>query len=94
MILQKRKVGTTKTRSPSAYTYLAVGDIGPQEGISKAEKRRLEEACMTAISFIIGRSQASQEAMLNFVHDMLHSSPPARRIYALWKVRPLTVVLR
>ncbi|KAF8735716.1 hypothetical protein AX14_001581 [Amanita brunnescens Koide BX004] len=45
-----------------------VGDIGPQEGISKAEKRRLED-----------------EAMLNFVHDMLHFSPPARRIYALWK---------
>ncbi|KAF8661192.1 hypothetical protein AX14_007281 [Amanita brunnescens Koide BX004] len=42
---------------------------------------RLQEA----ISFIIGRSQASQEAMLNFVHDMLHSSSPAQRNYALWK---------
>ncbi|PFH46210.1 hypothetical protein AMATHDRAFT_77776 [Amanita thiersii Skay4041] len=25
------------------------------------------------------------EAMRNFVHDMLHSSPAAQRIYALWK---------
>ncbi|KAF8330500.1 HD domain-containing protein [Amanita rubescens] len=45
-----------------------VGDIAPQEGITKAEKRRLEE-----------------EAMHNFVHDMLHFSPAAQRIYALWK---------
>ena len=27
-----------------------------------------------------------QEAMHNFVHDMLHSSPAAQRMYALWKV--------
>ncbi|KAF8624033.1 hypothetical protein AX17_007239 [Amanita inopinata Kibby_2008] len=45
-----------------------VGDITPREGISKAEKRRLEE-----------------EAMNNFVHEMLHSSPAAQRIYGLWK---------
>lgn len=27
-----------------------------------------------------------QEAMQNFVHDMLHNSPAAQRIEALWKV--------
>ncbi|KAI0077751.1 HD domain-containing protein [Panus rudis PR-1116 ss-1] len=47
---------------------LAVGDITPREGISKAEKKRLEA-----------------EAMHNFVHDMLHNSPAAQRIEALWK---------
>ncbi|KAF9266717.1 HD domain-containing protein [Marasmius fiardii PR-910] len=45
-----------------------VGDIAPHEGISKAEKRRLEE-----------------EAMHNFVHEMLHNSPAAQRIEALYK---------
>ncbi|KAI0831911.1 HD domain-containing protein [Trametes gibbosa] len=45
-----------------------VGDIAPQEGIPKAEKRRLEA-----------------EAMHNFVHEMLHDSPAAQRIEALWK---------
>ncbi|KIY70127.1 HD domain-containing protein [Cylindrobasidium torrendii FP15055 ss-10] len=45
-----------------------VGDITPREGISKPEKRQLEE-----------------EAMNNFVHEMLHDSPPAKRILNLWK---------
>ncbi|KAJ8095029.1 hypothetical protein PM082_010247 [Marasmius tenuissimus] len=45
-----------------------VGDIAPHEGISKAEKRRLEE-----------------EAMHNFVHEMLHNSSAAQRIEALYK---------
>ncbi|GJE91238.1 HD domain-containing protein [Phanerochaete sordida] len=45
-----------------------VGDITPREGISKAEKRRLEA-----------------EAMDNFVHEMLHDSPAAQRIHALWQ---------
>ncbi|KAG7093458.1 hypothetical protein E1B28_007134 [Marasmius oreades] len=45
-----------------------VGDIAPHEGISKSEKRRLEE-----------------EAMHNFVHEMLHNSPAAQRIEALYK---------
>ncbi|KIK81526.1 hypothetical protein PAXRUDRAFT_155946 [Paxillus rubicundulus Ve08.2h10] len=45
-----------------------VGDIAPNEGISKEEKRRLET-----------------EAMHNFVHGMLHASPAALRIEALWK---------
>ncbi|KAF8621873.1 hypothetical protein AX15_007431 [Amanita polypyramis BW_CC] len=45
-----------------------VGDIAPREGISKLEKKRLEE-----------------EAMHNFVHDMLHASPAAQRMYKLWK---------
>ncbi|KAJ6568363.1 HD domain-containing protein [Mycena vulgaris] len=45
-----------------------VGDIAPREGISSAEKRRLEE-----------------EAMHNIVHDMLHNSPAAQQIEALWK---------
>ncbi|KAJ7780169.1 HD domain-containing protein [Mycena maculata] len=45
-----------------------VGDIAPREGISPAEKRRLEE-----------------EAIHNIVHDMLHNSPPAQQIEALWK---------
>ncbi|KAJ7114134.1 HD domain-containing protein [Mycena epipterygia] len=45
-----------------------VGDIAPREGITSAEKRRLEE-----------------EAMHNIVHDMLHNSPAAQQIEALWK---------
>ncbi|KAI0788710.1 HD domain-containing protein [Abortiporus biennis] len=45
-----------------------VGDITPREGISKAEKRRLEE-----------------EAIHNFVHEMLHDTPIAQRIDSLWK---------
>ncbi|KAJ6617023.1 HD domain-containing protein [Mycena sp. CBHHK59/15] len=45
-----------------------VGDISPREGISAAEKQRLEE-----------------EAMHNIVHNMLHGSPAAQQIYALWK---------
>ncbi|KAK0218274.1 HD domain-containing protein, partial [Armillaria fumosa] len=45
-----------------------VGDITPREGISRAEKLRLEE-----------------EAMYNFIHEMLHNSPAAQRIEALWK---------
>ncbi|KAK0238509.1 hypothetical protein EDD85DRAFT_510627 [Armillaria nabsnona] len=45
-----------------------VGDITPREGISRAEKLRLEE-----------------EAMHNFIHEMLHNSPAAQRIEALWK---------
>ncbi|KAK0457892.1 HD domain-containing protein [Desarmillaria tabescens] len=45
-----------------------VGDITPREGISRAEKQRLEE-----------------EAMHNFIHEMLHNSPAAQRIEALWK---------
>ncbi|KAJ7147613.1 HD domain-containing protein [Mycena crocata] len=45
-----------------------VGDIAPREGISSAEKKRLEE-----------------EAMHNIVHDMLHNSPAAQHIEALWK---------
>ncbi|KAF5316330.1 hypothetical protein D9619_006498 [Psilocybe cf. subviscida] len=44
-----------------------VGDIAPREGISKAEKHRMEA-----------------EAMHNFLHDMLHDSPAAQRINALW----------
>ena len=34
-----------------------------------------------------------QEAMHSFVHDMLHFSPPAQRIYALWKVCTVIFVL-
>lgn len=45
-----------------------VGDIAPSEGISKAEKRKLET-----------------DAMHNFVHEMLHDSPAAQRIMALWQ---------
>ena len=29
-----------------------------------------------------------QDAMHNFIHDMLHATPAALRIEALWKVRP------
>lgn len=35
-----------------------------------------------------------QEAMHSFVHDMLHFSPPAQRIHALWKVCTVIFVLR
>ncbi|PBK65922.1 HD domain-containing protein [Armillaria solidipes] len=45
-----------------------VGDITPREGISRAEKLRLEE-----------------EAMHNFIHEMLHNSPAAQRIEVLWR---------
>ena len=37
-------------------------------------------------NFAIGHSQALQEVMHYFVHDMLHFSPAAQRIYALRKV--------
>ncbi|GJJ11452.1 hypothetical protein Clacol_005685 [Clathrus columnatus] len=49
-----------------------VGDIAPREGIPKSEKQRLEASNL-------------QEAMHNFVYDMLHYSAAAQRIEALWK---------
>jgi hypothetical protein len=85
MISQKHKVGAIKGDNIPVTKTTAVGDIAPQEGITKAEKRRLEEVYMSII-VVIGHSQALQEAMHNFVHDMLHFSPAAQRIYALWKV--------
>ncbi|KAH0836452.1 HD domain-containing protein [Lanmaoa asiatica] len=62
-----------------------VGDITPREGISKEEKRRLE-AVGPHRSRSAARTQIQQqEAMHNFVHDMLHATPAALRMEALWK---------
>ena len=47
MILQKHKVGTIKGDNVPVTKTTTVGDIAPQEGIPKAEKRRLEEVCMS-----------------------------------------------
>ncbi|KAF5385801.1 hypothetical protein D9615_002190 [Tricholomella constricta] len=47
-----------------------VGDITPSENIPKEEKARRE---------------AEQEAMHNFVHDMLHGTPAALRILSLYE---------
>jgi len=38
------------------------------------------------------KAQLEAEAMHNFVHDMLHSSPAAQRIEALWHVGLLSVL--
>lgn len=46
-----------------------VGDITPDEGFTKDEKRKLEE-----------------DAMRNFVVEMLHDSPAAKRMMKLWEV--------
>ncbi|EJD43817.1 HD domain-containing protein [Auricularia subglabra TFB-10046 SS5] len=61
-----------------------VGDITPHEGISKAEKRRLEAASSlpgVETPFLIHL----QEAMQNFVHEMFHDSPAGQRIHTLWQ---------
>jgi putative hydrolases of HD superfamily len=71
----------------SSVSY-AVGDIAPREGIAKAEKRRLEKV-RTYLTPVIPSTDAQgdslQEAMENFVREMLHDSPPAQRIMALWE---------
>ena len=68
--------------------FIAVGDIAPREGIFKAEKRRLEtvrEAISPHISFSVdSEGGPAQEAMQNFVHEMLHDSPAALKIMSLW----------
>jgi putative hydrolases of HD superfamily len=67
-----------------------VGDIAPSHGIPKEEKIRLETVRLYKSS--IGSHEGSldsQEAMRNIVHDMLHDSPAARRIEALWQVSVL-----
>ncbi|KNZ72429.1 HD domain-containing protein C4G3.17 [Termitomyces sp. J132] len=51
-----------------------VGDIAPSENVPKEEKIRLLEIV-----------NVEQEAMHNFVHDMLHGSPAALRVLDLWK---------
>ncbi|KAG6902027.1 hypothetical protein C0995_005360 [Termitomyces sp. Mi166 len=53
---------------------MTVGDIAPSENIPKEEKTRRE--------LIV---DVEQEAMHNFVNNMLHSSPAALRIFDLWK---------
>ena len=74
------------SQPPSVDT---VGDITPREGIPKDEKRRLEEVGPFRRPCIVSPSRTRlQEAMHNFVHDMLHASPAALRIEALWEVRP------
>ena len=67
---------------------LKVGDIAPREGMPKAEKHRLEAVCPNLPSFISHGIDAIhvQEAMHNFVHEMLHDSPAAQQIDALWRV--------
>jgi putative hydrolase of HD superfamily len=72
------------------FPKIQVGDIAPKEGIPKVEKHRLEAVCCTSffLSFISHDADAVriQEAMHNFLHEMLHDSPAAQRIDALWKV--------
>ena len=73
----------------SHYIMLSVGDIAPREGIPKAEKRRLESvrrSWLLISSSLIKASVPIQEAMHNFVHEMLHDSPAAQRMMVLWQV--------
>jgi putative hydrolase of HD superfamily len=67
-----------------------VGDITPDEGFSKQEKKQLEEVSTDDVHFVyisfIGQI-SWQDAINNFVSEMLHDSPAAKRIFALWKVR-------
>ena len=76
--------------SHNSSSFSKVGDISPREGIPKAEKHRLESVkrpysylILALLIFI----QFLQDAMHNFVHDMLHNSPAAQRIESLWRVR-------
>jgi putative hydrolases of HD superfamily len=72
------------------YSFSAVGDITPHEGISKAEKKRLEQVCPLDQSSLSDELfTIYQEAMHNFVHDMLHGSPAALRIKSIWQVSSL-----
>lgn len=70
---------------------LPVGDIAPREGIPKAEKRRLEAVSSFPCPFFLRRTLTirapgqAQEAMQNFVHEMLHDSPAALKIMSLWQ---------
>lgn len=65
----------------------SVGDIAPREGIPKAEKQRLEAVgCLYGCLCPELTQEGRQEAMHNFVHEMLHNSPAAQRIAALWNV--------
>jgi len=81
-----------------AVSLLAVGDIAPREGIPKAEKRRLEAVrslpsfpphpdtfTTTPYTDIDKASGPAQEAMQNFVHELLHDSSAALKIMSLWK---------
>ena len=68
-------------------TVATVGDISPREGIPREEKCRLE-AVGLALCPCVSPTRPRQDAMHNFIHDMLHATPAALRIEALWKVRP------
>lgn len=71
-----------------------VGDIAPRENIPKVEKRRLEAVRLGSdlhwqllcLIRAADRRRNYKEAMHNFVHEMLHDSPAAQRMLALWKV--------
>ena len=65
---------------------IKVGDIAPRENIPKEEKRRLEAVGYGGFHLGV-KLNTFQEAMHNFVREMLHDSPAARRIEALWEVR-------
>jgi len=64
-----------------------VGDIAPSDGISKEAKNMLESVSYLLHVYIrVLLILTVQKAMENMVHVMLHSSPAALRIEALWKV--------
>jgi hypothetical protein len=97
MILQKLRVLSCSPRfHPSAILTRAslVGDITPVEGYPKAEKQRLEAVRLPLPSLRLRRlvDLSAQEAMHNFVHEMLHDSPAAQRMEALWKVRVIVIL--
>lgn len=62
-----------------------MGDIAPREGIPKAEKRRLEKVKLIVCSRYSFTEVGTQEAMENFVNEMLHGSAAAQRIMTLWE---------
>lgn len=66
-----------------------VGDISPREEIPKEEKGRLETVRprMLTTRSSTHHKFDQQEAMHNFIHDMLHTYPAALRMEALWEVR-------
>lgn len=64
-----------------------VGDIAPREGVPKAEKKRLEAVRIPNVALSYFDSRYSQEAMQNFVHEMLQDSPQAQFMMDLFEVR-------
>ena len=65
----------------------------PSRGDPKGRETKARGGMYTNVTFKYpSASLTQQEAMHNFIHDMLHASPAALRIEALWEVRPTHTV--